>query len=331
MMPLKIANKENPYVEAFWQWFPDIYKNLKIFRMTGGEPLMDKNTFKVLEYVNENPQGHLELSITTNLCPPDPKLFDKFIDLLQKCEKVRTFEDKENFNPNSGNHWYVSPAYKHFMLFVSLDSIGEQAEYIRHGLNYDLLLKNLRRFLKETEHTSISFINTFNILSIPRLRNFLELILELRREFGGRAQYDKFKESPPSYGINHPPMLVRSFPRIWFDIPILYSPKWFSIQNADLDQIEEVKKCIEFMEKNVKDENYLITLEGFMPYEILKLKRDLAVMQDTFPENEIKVNKTNFVMFIEEYDKRKNKNFIKIFPEFKKYWEESKSIANQLT
>ena len=36
--------------------------------MTGGEPLMDKNTFKVMEYVLENPNKDLELSITTNMC-----------------------------------------------------------------------------------------------------------------------------------------------------------------------------------------------------------------------------------------------------------------------
>ena len=39
-----IPNREdNPYVTAFWKWWPTLYKNLKHFRMTGGEPMMDKN------------------------------------------------------------------------------------------------------------------------------------------------------------------------------------------------------------------------------------------------------------------------------------------------
>ena len=54
-MPLEVARKDNPYIEAFWKWFPMIYRDLKVFRMTGGEPLMDSNTFKVFDYVNENP------------------------------------------------------------------------------------------------------------------------------------------------------------------------------------------------------------------------------------------------------------------------------------
>ena len=45
-----------------------IYRDLKVFRMTGGEPLMDKNTFKVFDYVNENPNPFLDLSITSNMC-----------------------------------------------------------------------------------------------------------------------------------------------------------------------------------------------------------------------------------------------------------------------
>jgi len=41
-------------------------KHYCVFRMTGGEPLMDKNTFRVLDYVANNPKGDLEIGITTN-------------------------------------------------------------------------------------------------------------------------------------------------------------------------------------------------------------------------------------------------------------------------
>ena len=60
LMPLKVSQDDNPYVTAFWKWWPEMYKTLRVFRMTGGEPLMDKNTFQVLDYVYENPNKDLE-------------------------------------------------------------------------------------------------------------------------------------------------------------------------------------------------------------------------------------------------------------------------------
>ena len=51
-MPYKQSD-HNPYVEAFWEWWPDLYKDLHTFRITGGEPLLSKDTFKVLEYIQD--------------------------------------------------------------------------------------------------------------------------------------------------------------------------------------------------------------------------------------------------------------------------------------
>ena len=53
------ASESNPYVDAFWEWFPELYPKLKHFRMTGGEPLMDKNTYRVFDYVIANPSPRL--------------------------------------------------------------------------------------------------------------------------------------------------------------------------------------------------------------------------------------------------------------------------------
>lgn len=327
LMPLKVAAKDNPYVEAFWQWFPEIYRKLRVFRMTGGEPLMDKNTFKVLDYVNENPHGQLELSITSNMCPPDQKLFDKFLEKVKALEELRTYEDKENFNEHSGNHWYVDKGFKHFWLFVSLDGFGEQAEYMRTGLEFDRLLNNVRTFLRETKYSTVSFINTFNMLSIPSLHKFLEMILELRTEFGGRAQTEftiapEQTESEKENNIVHKVYTQKKYQRVFFDIPILRYPPWFGIQNAGDYGIKEVERCIKYMEDNVQGEDYSETFEGFKPYEILKIKRDLAIMQESLPADHVLLNKTNFYMFISEYDRRRQTNFMEIFPEFKWYWRE---------
>ena len=50
------------------------------FRITGGEPLLSKDTFKVLDEIitTDSPNKNLKLSINSNLCVDD-KLIDKFI------------------------------------------------------------------------------------------------------------------------------------------------------------------------------------------------------------------------------------------------------------
>lgn len=321
-MPLRVPNKDNPYVEAFWKWWPQIYRTLRVFRMTGGEPLMDKNTLKVLDYVNENPHGQLELSITSNMCPPDQKLFDTFVEKVKAIEQLRTYEDKENFNEHSGNHWYVDKGFKHFWLFVSLDGFGEQSEYMRTGLEFERMINNVRIFLRETKYTTVSFINTFNILSIPSLHKFLEMILELREEFGGRNQVEFDIIPEDSHGMEHKKYKQKKFQRIFFDVPILRYPNWFSIQNSGQYGITEVERCLKFMEDNVQDDDYLETFEGFKPYEILKIKRDLAVMQEYLPPDQLQLNKNNFYMFITEYDRRRQTTFLATFPELKGFWRE---------
>ena len=55
---------------------------------------------------------------------------------------------------------------------------------MRDGLDFDKMYDNCRRVLRETDGTEISFINTFQLLSIPNLRGFLQMILDLREEFG---------------------------------------------------------------------------------------------------------------------------------------------------
>ena len=325
LMPIKGAVKDNPYVEAFWKWWPDLYKDLKVFRMTGGEPLMDKNTFKVLDYVNKNPNTQLELSITSNMCPPQPKLFDKFISKLKKIEEVRVWEDKAKFNPDSGNNWYVAPACKHFSLFVSVDSVGEQAEYIRTGLNFDQLLTNTRRVLSETQGTEITFINTFSLLSIPKLRDFLQMILDLRVEFGKLNQTEQRIKPPNNGDFEHPDFVRTPRQRVWFDIPYLREPIWMSAQLAAFDNklIQELKECIQFMEANVEDDDYWRTTHGFKKYEIQKLKRDLAWIEnglDDISDTELKKRQRMFYQYFNQIDKRRNTNFINTFPELSEWW-----------
>lgn len=373
--------------------------------MTGGEPLMDKNTFKVLDYIRENPNPELEISLTTNMCPPDDALFDKFMDKIKKLEEPiipeksntrvefdksiylkppvegkrklvfyvqdpkdgsdwKTWEQKviyetlqgvfvESMVPNTKTikfkeieqtftalgpcddeddhsfvyaadyvldkeynvweHQYENVYVKHISVFISLDSVGEQAEYIRDGLDFEKLKRNVDRLLNETQRVSVTFINTFNILSIPGLKGFLEYMLELRRKFGYQHQFDNKHRKPGQ--------------RVWFDIPYLRYPDWITIQLCDQDMLDTMQEYIDFMKQNVlSNADYGLSYHGFKNYEVLKLERDLAWAKtgDKLTEQELSDKLVRFYDYFNEYDRRRNKNFLETFPEMTDFWLEAR-------
>ena len=162
------AREHNPYVEAFWAWWPTLYPQLKHFRMTGGEPLMDKNTYRVFDYVLALPNPDLHLNVTSNFSV-DTGLFEKYIGYVKQL---------------------CNTQIEHFMQYVSLDSgIDKHAEYIRHGMNYDRVMSYSHHFLAEIpSRNSLTFIITMNNLSVLGLQPLLERILEMRREYSTTYQ-----------------------------------------------------------------------------------------------------------------------------------------------
>ena len=314
----KKKQADNLYIETFWKWLPTLYKKLEIFRMTGGEPLMDSNMYKILDYVYENPNTSLEISVTTNFDPPSKSLMRKFIQKLKKLEQIQIWEDKEKYNPGSGNHWYVNPALKNFALFVSLDSVGDQAEYIRDGLKFDNLDSNVQYYLQETNNTTLTFINTFNILSVPKFKDFLKFILKYRQNFSKEKQGVKYiKIFDPYY--KHPDYEIHPRQRIWFDVPLLRNPSWMCANVLPKQFCDYLQDSLVFM-KNHSDVSSFV---GFYDFEIAKVERNLKIMS-TKPTNH-DVQHKNFAKFFQQYDQKRNKSFNVAFPELISFLEMCKS------
>jgi hypothetical protein len=155
------VREDNPYVDAFWEWWPSLYPKLKHFRMTGGEPLLDKNTYRVFDYVLAFPNPELHIDVTSNFSV-DEGLWNRYISYV-----------KQLCNTN----------IEHFMQYVSLDTgIGEHAEYIRHGLDFVKCTGRTDLFLEEIPNrNSLTFIITMNNLNILGLKDLLRSILSLRK------------------------------------------------------------------------------------------------------------------------------------------------------
>jgi hypothetical protein len=130
--------------------------------MTGGEPLMDRNTYKVFDYVLALPNPELHLDVTSNFSV-EPKLFDQYIEYVEEL---------------------CNTQIEHFMQYVSLDSgIQQHAEYIRHGMNTQRVWEYVNRYLTQIPYrNSLTFIITMNNLSVLGIQQQLEWILSLRRQ-----------------------------------------------------------------------------------------------------------------------------------------------------
>ena len=212
-------------------------------------------------------------------------------------------------------------AIKNFSLFVSLDSVGDKAEYIRSGLKFDDLQENVLTYLNETKNTTLTFINTFNILSVSSLINFLKYILDLRRTFSKEKQGVRYIPIHDPYHT-HDDYVVDPKQRIWFDVPLLRNPEWQSVNILPESFDRYIEDAIRFMKENSNVDNY----DGFYDFEIEKVERNLKILKESRSSKDYSIDKKNFYSYYKQYDSRKNLSFEDIFPEYAEFYNSCKSI-----
>jgi organic radical activating enzyme len=286
-IPIK-ASEHNPYVEAFWNWLPTIWKDLHTFRITGGEPLLDKNLFKVLDYIIDNPNPNMEFSINSNLCVPE-ELYSKFL------EKIKIITERKSV--------------KMFYLFTSCEAYGIQAEYIRHGLDYQTWVKNCERAIEEIPSLFVSIMATYNVLSIPSFKLFLEDVLVLIKK--------AFLKS----------LETKQHVEVRIDVPHLTYPGHQSITILTDEFTQYLQDQVNFMKSNFTYNK--IEGAGFSEEEIHKMER----VKHTYEEAVLKDNpyydvmRKDFALFVDEHDKRRGTNFLETFPELTGFYNHCKSLA----
>ena len=157
--------EENPYVEAWWKWWPEVSKTLNILRITGGEPLMHKSLWDLFDKLEEDPKPHIQIEVNSNM-GVKPALVQKLtekVKLLKAGNKIRSFK-----------------------LYTSIDTWGPRAEYARTGLDIKLWEENLDYYLSNTGWP-VTFMITFNIFSVTSFTLLLEKILEWRTKYNSTA------------------------------------------------------------------------------------------------------------------------------------------------
>lgn len=276
-----LEREYNPYIEAFWKWWPDLYTTLHTFRITGGEPLLTKNTFKVLDYIIENPNPNLELAINSNLVVPE-KLLDRAI------EKIKII--------------LANNCVKTFYLCTSCEASGNQAEYIRYGLDYSIWIANLKRISVECPTAKITIMSTYNAMSVVSYEQFLKDMLAIK-EFRHELGCD-----PYSFNI---------------DIPHLENPPHQHVNILTKEFLPYIQRQIKFLETyHVNRLAY-----GFSGSELEKLGRIYSLVESYLKSNNNNTrSRKDFSVFVDEHDRRRGTNFLNTFPEMKKFYDYCKSL-----
>ena len=284
---LPIPHKDyNPYVEAFWKWWPDLYRDLHTFRITGGEPLLSKDTWGVLDYIigEDNPNKNLSLAINSNLGVPD-KLIDKFIEKINKI----TQGDK----------------VKEFIVFTSADTVGSHSEYIRNGMVYDKWYENVNKILTQCPRVNITFMVTYNALSVPRYGEFIKTVYDLKQTYGSSDRY-----WPGAV------LLDTSYLRFPLHQAVKVLPKEWSSEVLKQAQLADHLATPVYNHDEV----------GFTDLEIQKIKRIYDWMVSPEDEYETEKRRYNFYKFFQAHDERRGTDFKKTFPELADFYTECSKI-----
>lgn len=138
----------NAYKDAFWKWWNStLQDDLVELRVTGGEALMSKDFWKLLDCWNPK----IRLALNTNLGINQNLLGQLLPKLPEK-----------------------------FHLYTSMETHGKQAELIRRGCDYEEWLYNLKRIKPYCEETHVML--TVNALSLEGMDEFLRQMNQIKQQ-----------------------------------------------------------------------------------------------------------------------------------------------------
>lgn len=146
----------NPYIEAFWKYWPTMINDLEELRVTGGEPLMSTDVWKMIDLFAEE-KYKTRLAINSNL-GAKPDLIDKLVEYSHKIPSIS--------------------------LYTSMEAIGSQAEYIRDGLDFEQWIKNCETLLSKGNLRDFNIMCTVNSLCLWSLTNLLDITMKWKQQYG---------------------------------------------------------------------------------------------------------------------------------------------------
>lgn len=148
-------------VDKFWEWMKEKSNSLRKLTALGGEPVLEENTYKLIDFFEGHPNPELQFLLFTNLAVPRSKLELALTKLSKLVE---------------------SGKLKSVQVWTSLECWGPSAEYIRYGLDLVEWEQNLC-YTKTFPNVDLLVNGTITCLSAKTMPDLIRRLKELDVEF----------------------------------------------------------------------------------------------------------------------------------------------------
>lgn len=195
-----IAGEVRNISENDWAEILSLSENLRFLTLTGGEPLLIKHYYQLLDHLISKNKTDVELRIYTNASVYNPIFIEKML-------KFKTIVN------------------------LSIDGVGESAAIQRVGTDWNVVSENIRKFLSLP--VKVKFHSTFTALSIVNVDKLAEYFVDIAKEnphCGFSAHTAMLPKDLSIYNIDHATAVIAR-ESIEKALSILIDPKFGQLRN----------------------------------------------------------------------------------------------------
>lgn len=176
--------KKNPkiaeHTELLFEWFKNHLHELhKIFVM-GGEPFLQKETFRFIEFLEQGNYPDLTLVFFSNM-NIEHERFKKWMDRLEVLQRSGRLDK--------------------IQIFFSCDALGKEGEYVRTGLDLNVAIKNFEYILHNTSFDQgiNSALTVTAVPGMPAMVKYINECSKIKPIFWSMMKANQYEIAPRPY------------------------------------------------------------------------------------------------------------------------------------
>lgn len=146
--------------DQFWDTWVSVYSYLSSVRITGGEPLMDSDTVKILDYIEAFPTSNIRVEVVSGF-DVETSLYNEYFSSIARLDSTRKVNIVQTVSIDSGEERHV--------------------RYTRNKSQFDRIWGRIDHLVESTsENTTVSILCTVSATTIVGIGSLLERILDIR-------------------------------------------------------------------------------------------------------------------------------------------------------